>query len=315
MTTNDQGLLPGMNQDPGQGQGQGQNQDPGQGQGQNQDPKGKGEGDEGDKGSQLDWHTLIPEDLKDRAEWNNIKEAGDLFKNYINAQQTISKSVRIPDAASSAEDITKFYEKLGKPASKDDYDFEYKKKDGYVYDKDSFDFNMFRDIADKANLTSKQYEALAQAYIDANNENYLNYSKTLSTKAAQELKDAEAKLKSDWGTNYTTNINAISEKVKVLYPEATLTRMQNAGLFRDPDFLKTHLKLTKMMMGDTVFIEGNAVENVSQSLAELQKKRDKLMEEDYGKNKEDIMNLNKQIVTLKQAQNAGSQRFEGNPFS
>ena len=68
-------------------------------------------------------------------------------------------------------------------------------------------------------------------------------------------------------------------------------------------------------MGDTVFIEGNAVENVSQSLAELQKKRDKLMEEDYSKNKEDIMNLNKQIVTLKQAQNAGSQRFEGNPFS
>lgn len=259
------------------------------------------------------WKEYIPEDLKDRSEWNNIKDVSDLYKNYINAQQTISKSVRMPDATSTPEDIAAFYSKLGKPSSKTEYTFEYTpaKAEYKTFNKDSFDFSVFQDIADKANLTKTQYEALANAYIDINNENYINYNKDLSTKAAQELKDAEGKLRSSWGEKYNQNINAITEKVKKLYPESTLTRMQNAGLFRDPEFLEAHLKLTKMMTGDTVFIEGNAVENVPQTLQTLTEKRDKLMAEDYSKNLDQVLSLNKQIVKLKQSQSAGAAKFRG----
>lgn len=257
------------------------------------------------------WKEYIPEDLKDRAEWNNIKDPSDLFKNYINAQQTISKSVRLPDEQATPEDIAAFYTKLGKPAKKEDYTFEYQAKEGDIYTKDSFDFSMFQDIADKANLTKKQYQALASAYIDINNANYKAYNQGLADKAAEELKTAESKLKNAWGTQYNNNINLITEKVKKLYSKDTLNRMQNAGLFRDADFLATHLKLTKMMTGDTVFIEGNAVENVPQTLQTLQQKRDTLMQEDYSKNREAIMNLNKQIVQLKQSQTQGVAKFLG----
>lgn len=268
---------------------------------------------EGKQDFAADWRNYIPEELKDRTEWNNIKDPSDLFKNYINAQQTISKSVRIPDEGSSPEDIANFYTKLGKPASKDDYDFEYKPaKDSYVYNKESFDFGIFKDIADKANLTKDQYQALASAYIDINNENYLNYNQMLEKKAAEELKEAEGRLKAAWGDKYTQNINAISEKVQKLYPKETLKRMQDAGLFRDDKFLEAHLKLTKMLTGDTVFIEGNPVENVPQTLTSLQEKRDKLMAEDYEKNKEQVLALNKQIVQLKQSQRVGAAKFTGN---
>ena len=258
------------------------------------------------------WKDYIPEELKTRSEWNNIKDPSDLFKNYINAQQMISKSVRIPDAASSPEDIANFYTKLGKPSAKEDYTFEYNPaKKEYIYNKDSFDFGVFQDIADKANLTKDQYQALAAAYIDINNENYLNYNQYLQQQAAEELKNAENKLKADWGSQYNQNINAITEKVKVLYPEDTLKRMQKAGLFRDPDFLSSHLKLTKMMTGDTVFIEGNAVENVPQTLQTLQEKRDRLMQDDYSKNRDQVLALNQQIVKLKQSQNIGATKFHG----
>lgn len=257
------------------------------------------------------WREFIPEEVKDRSEWNNIKDVSDLFKNYINSQQYISKSVRIPDETSSPEDIANFYSKLGKPQSKTDYTFEYTPKDNYIYNKDSFDFTMFQEIADKANLTAKQYEALATAYIDVNNENYIKYNQELATKAAQELKDAEASLRNTWGQQYTQNINSISDKVKKLYSEDTIKRMQNAGLFRDPAFLETHLKLTKMMTGDTVFLEGNAVENVPQTLQTLQEKRDKLMAEDYTKNRDQVLALNNQIVKLKQSQNSGVSKFLG----
>ncbi len=257
------------------------------------------------------WKEYIPEDLKDRAEWNNIKDPSDLFKNYINAQQTISKSVRLPDEQSTPEDIAAFYTKLGKPSKKEDYTFEYQQKDGDMYNKESFDFSMFQDLADKANLTENQYKALATAYIDVQNDAYKNYTKTLADQAAEELKTAEGKLKNAWGTQYNNNINLITEKVKKLYPKATLNRMQNAGLFRDADFLSAHLKLTKMMTGDTVFIEGNAVENVPQTLQTLSEKRDNLMREDYSKNREAILNLNKQIVRLKQSQTQGAAKFLG----
>lgn len=260
-----------------------------------------------------DWKSYIPEELKDRAEWNNIKDPSDIFKNYINAQQMISKSVRIPDETASPEDIANFYSKLGKPQSKDDYDFTYTPaKEEYVYNKDSFDFGMFKDIADKANLTKGQYQALASAYIDINNENFLNYNKQLEEKAAEELKTSESALKAAWGQEYNSNINTISERIGKLYSKDTLKRMQDAGLFRDAKFLETHLKLTKMMMGDTVFIEGNAVENVPQTLTSLQEKRDRLMSEDYEKNKEQVLALNKQIVQLKQSQKSGSAKFTGN---
>lgn len=282
-------------------------------QGGNKPPQPESQPQEGKQDFAADWRNYIPEELKDRTEWNNIKDPSDLFKNYINAQQTISKSVRIPDEGSSPEDIANFYTKLGKPASKDDYDFEYKPaKENYVYNKESFDFGIFKDIADKANLTKDQYQALASAYIDINNENYLNYNQMLEKKAAEELKEAEGRLKAAWGDKYTQNINAISEKVQKLYPKETLKRMQDAGLFRDDKFLEAHLKLTKMLTGDTVFIEGNPVENVPQTLTSLQEKRDKLMAEDYEKNKEQVLALNKQIVQLKQSQRAGAAKFTGN---
>lgn len=282
-------------------------------------PKGDGNGTPEDKAPDgakdtfaSNWKDFIPEELKDRSEWSNIKDVSDLYKNYINAQQMISKSVRIPDAASSPEEVLNFYKKLGKPDSKDGYDFEYKPaKKEYVYNKDSFDFGMFKDIADKANLTADQYQALASAYIDINNENYLNYNQGLAAKAAEELKASENKLKMTWGEKYNQNINLISEKIKGMYDASTLKRMQDAGLFRDTSFLETHLKLTKMMTGDTVFIEGNAVENVPQTLQTLRDKRDKLMSEDYDKHKDQVLALNQQIVKLRQSQQNGATKFVG----
>jgi len=60
--------------------------------------------------------------------------------------------------------------------------------------------------------------------------------------------------------------------------------------------------LTKMMSGDTVFIEGNAVENIPQSIEALRAKRDELMSKDYTGNKAQVLELNQQIVRLTQAQ-------------
>lgn len=248
------------------------------------------------------WKDCIPEDLRDRSEWGRVNNVQDVFKNYISAQQTISKSVRIPDATSSAEDITAFYSKLGKPASAADYDFEYTKGEGQTFGKDSFDFSVFQTIADKANLTKDQYQSLASAYIDIQNDMVNRYNTNVAEQAGIELKEAEAALRKEWGKDYGANINNISAKINQMYPEETVKKMEASGLFRDANFLKSQLALTKMMTGDTIYIEGRAVGDVPQTIEDLRAKRDSLMASDYVKNKAAVNELNQQIVQLQMAQ-------------
>lgn len=254
------------------------------------------------------WREFIPEDLKGRAEWDRISKPEDIFTNYIHQTQTISKSVRIPDASSTPEQINEFYQKLGKPADKAEYDFSYTGQENYIFNKDSFDFGVFQEAADAANLSKKQYEALAQKYLDVQNQNYVNYIASLENEAASEVQKAEAELRSKWGHKYDTNIQAISNKMNSTYSEETLTRMAEAGLFRDAAFLEHQLLLTKMQSGDTLYIDGNVVTDVPQTIESLTAKRDELMAKDYAGNKAQVNELNKQIVQLKMAQHGQAQR-------
>lgn len=256
------------------------------------------------------WKDYIPEDLKDRAEWSRVNNVQDVFKNYIASQQTISKSVRIPDATSSAEDITAFYTKLGKPASSAEYDFTYEKAEGQTFGKDSFDFTNFQQIADKANLTKDQYQAMCSAYIDIQNDLMTRYNQDIAEKAGTELREAEAALRKEWGKDYGTNINNISAKITQMYPPETVQRMEEVGLFRDANFLKSQLALTKMMTGDTIYIEGHGIENVPETIEQLRAKRDSLMQADYVKNKTQVDDLNKQIVAIQMSQQGQLSRLQ-----
>lgn len=254
------------------------------------------------------WREFIPEDLKGRAEWDRISKPEDIFTNYIHQTQTISKSVRIPDASSTPEQINEFYQKLGKPADKTEYDFSYTPQENYIFNKESFDFGIFQDAAEAANLSKKQYEALAQKYLDVQNQNYVNYVSSLESDAAAEVQKAEAELRSKWGQKYDINIQAISNKMNSTYSEETLNRMAEAGLFRDAAFLEHQLLLTKMQSGDTLYIDGNVVTDVPQTIESLTAKRDELMAKDYAGNKAQVNELNKQIVQLKMAQHGQAQR-------
>ena len=284
------GLPPTGNDNPPEGQGQGANP-----------PEATGNFGE-------NWKDFIPEDLRGRAEWDRISKPEDIFTNYIHQTQTISKSVRIPDASSTPEQINEFYQKLGKPADKAEYDFSYTGQENYIFNKDSFDFDVFRDAAEAANLSKTQYEALAQKYLDVQNQNYINYVSTLESDAAAEVQKAEAELRSKWGQKYDINIQAISNKMNSTYSEETLNRMAEAGLFRDAAFLEHQLLLTKMQSGDTLYIDGNVVTDVPQTIESLTAKRDELMAKDYAGNRAQVNELNKQIVQLKMAQHGQAQR-------
>ena len=252
------------------------------------------------------WRDYIPEDLRDRQEWGRVDSIQDVFKNYIEGQKTISQSVRIPDANSTPEDIQRFYSKLGKPASASEYTFDYTPKEGYILGKDDYDFSAFQDIAEKANLTKEQYAALANLYLDTQSMNYKAMQERQANEVASELQRAELQLRQDWGGEYQSNINLIQSKIGSVYDQDTINKMNEAGLFRDQSFLKAQLQLTKMMTGDTIFMDGSVIENVPQNIEALRAQRDALMLEDYTRNKAKVTELNKRIVGLELAQKGAS---------
>jgi DNA-binding transcriptional regulator YhcF (GntR family) len=138
-----------------------------------------------------------------------------------------------------------------------------------------------------------------------------NYINDITEQAGAEMKSAEQELRKEWGKYYAAHINNISAKITQLYPEETVQRMEAAGMFRDANFLKAQLALTKMMTGDTIYIEGRGIENVPQTIEDLRAKRDSLMEVDYVKNKAQVNELNKQIVQLQMAQQGQLGRMRG----
>jgi hypothetical protein len=180
-----------------------------------------------------------------------------------------------------------------------------------VFNKDSFDFTAFQEIAEKANLTADQYQKMATAYLDAQNATVASYNQRVAEQAGAEMKQAEAELRKEWGKDYAANINNISAKITQMYPEETVNRMAEVGLFRDANFLKSQYALTKMMTGDTIYIEGRGIENVPQTLEQLRAKRDSLMEADYARNKAQVDELNKQIVQLQMSQQGQLSRLRG----
>lgn len=282
-----------------------QGQGDGAGTGAAAEGAGQAAGAAADKGAtSFNWQEHLPPELQERGDLKRFTTIADLGKAYVEANQTISKSIRIPDTMSTPEQINEFYAKLGKPAEKSAYDFEYNpENEKYSLNKDHFEWGTFQEIADAANLTKDQYAALGQKYIDIQNQNIVNYYEKLEQDAAAETMNAEAALRKEWGDNYAANINNMQSKINKLYPQETLVRMEEAGLFRDIPFIKSQLSLTKMMSGDTVFIEGTAVENIPQTVESLRAKRDELMSKDYVGNKAQVNELNQKIVQLTQAQN------------
>lgn len=240
----------------------------------------------------------LPDDLKAREEIKRINSFEDMAKSVVEKQKIISASVRIPDANASAEEIVKFYEKLGKPAKAEEYKLEPAKdlvEKGYPLDSDLAE--AFRQKAFENNLTKEQTEKMYQGLLEDQKN---KYDKAIADANVSTTKAKEA-LVQNWGDNYDTNISFIRNRMDSLLSKESQAFLAQQGAFANPTFLMDLHKLTKSISGDTVFIGGKHIENPKQTIESLSAQRDQLMRDDFTKNKSKIDDLNLQIVTLKQA--------------
>lgn len=249
------------------------------------------------------WKEAIREDLRNNEKIKRIDSIEQLAEQYLESQKMISQSVRIPGTDASPEDVRKFYTKLGTPEAKEEYKFEVPEEVKELKIADGAT-DIFAEAAFKANLTKEQANTVYNEYLKSQGMQLANQVEAIKIKEANTV----AELKRAWGSGYQDNLDNISKNIGRIFDKDTIEVLQTqTTLLSDTSFLKKMHDLTKMMTGDTLFVEGKQVTNVNQSLAEIEEERDRLLSEDrkngVAKNQNRIMELNKRIVMLREAQN------------
>ena len=110
-----------------------------------------------------DWRSEIPEDIRSHKSLETIQDVGSLAKSYVNAQSMIgADKVVKPGKFATSYDWNSFYDKVGRPASADDYQLENKLAEGQSENGDMV--NWFKKTAHEVGLLPHQAQNLLNKY-------------------------------------------------------------------------------------------------------------------------------------------------------
>lgn len=152
------------------------------------------------------WRDTLPQDIRDNKIIAETKDLTSLSKRLIDAQNYISKSVRLPDDGDTSG-MDELYTKLGRPEAIDGYDV--KRPDmpeGAKYDEGLE--KSFLEAAHKVGLNSSQVNALMTW-----NQEQVMLQQNAGQKSSVE---AMGELKKDWGTAFDERVG-IAEEVLSQY--------------------------------------------------------------------------------------------------
>jgi hypothetical protein len=112
---------------------------------------------------QNDWRSDIPEDIRSHKSLETIQDVGSLAKSYVNAQSMIgADKVVKPGKFATSDDWNSFYDKVGRPASADDYQLENKLAEGQAENADMVSW--FKKTAHEVGLLPHQAQNLLNKY-------------------------------------------------------------------------------------------------------------------------------------------------------
>jgi len=204
----------------------------------------------------------IPEHYAD-SPVGKYKTVGELTKGYGEAQKLIgAKGVIVPGEKATPEEYDKFYNSLGRPAKPDGYKLNpidgLHQGLGVTPESEQ----AFKNFAYKHGLTQKQAEGIKAEY-------YSMGSQVLSKQDEAEATakhEAETKLRSEWGADYSNNLAKSVSLVDKYGGEGAREAFGDLG--NNPAVLKTLANIAKHFSEDT-FVKGNSAQPNSDTALKL----------------------------------------------
>ena len=111
-----------------------------------------------------DWKAALPDDLREHPSIAGMQDVASLAKSMVHAQSMVgADKIAVPDKWADEDDWSQVYDKLGRPASAEEYGLQFDVPDGEA---DPALTGWFEETAHKIGLNTKQAQQLADSYIE-----------------------------------------------------------------------------------------------------------------------------------------------------
>jgi len=212
------------------------------------------------------WLAGVDSELANDPSMGAIKDINSLVKSYIHGQKMVGKDkIVLPDEHATEEDISAFYNKLGRPEL-DKYEVDF----GEAKYGDDFK-KSFIETAHKAGVMPKQAEAMfgfLHGQIETSN---------AEAAEAQKLTQQEnlASLRKEWGNGFDKQVATAREALNTLADDSFKNYLKESGLATDPTLIKFFANLGSKMNEDT--FDPNAVKHFGLTKDEAKDKANSMM--------------------------------------
>lgn len=265
---------------------------------------GLGEGN--DNTGTTDAFAWVPEDYREEfrndSTLNQFTSQDAFIKAMLDDHKANGAAIKLPGENATDEEWSKFYDRLGRPASSNDYGLSKDIPEGLDFNEEFY--NEFTREIYTAGLTKKQAEKIYNWYNNKSAEMAKDIDAKIQASYKKSVDDAVASLKKEWGTDYQQNLDsAVAMANKFLSP-ATKQYLNATKLGNNPLLIKDFYNLSKQVSGAQMRGEGPSG-NIS-SLAELEAKMAaNLRAPDYTTNRQ-LQQENKDIANkIAQLQSRG----------
>jgi len=196
------------------------------------------------------WMAQLPDDLKENESLSQFKSLGDFGKKFIEVNDIASKaadSVHIPGEDATDEERAAFFEKLGRPKTEDEYDLPAPQlPEGMKVNEELS--KQFRSTAHKLGLSNAQTKELFNLY----NTTMVNTFTSVAKEREAAKQTATANLKTEWGTDYDTNMAVVKRAYDEFGDESLTKYLDESGEGNNPVLIKAFYNIGKKMLDDNI---------------------------------------------------------------
>lgn len=190
------------------------------------------------------WYSEEQKELVEKQGW---KGPTDVVRDYGELLKSASAKIKMPTPESSAEEISNFYARMGRPENPEGYEIDRPElPEGMAYD-ENFE-NTMRGIAHEIGITKAQMKNLVNAY----NEYQIERFNTESAELTKTYEEGKAALQSDWKEDYKANLEVAKRACRELGGEDFVALLEENKIGNNPIFVKTFYNIGTKILNDTL---------------------------------------------------------------
>jgi hypothetical protein len=189
----------------------------------------------------VNWRDSLPEDLKEDPSLKTIQDIPGLAKSYIHSQKMVGKDkIVLPNEHATKEDWDDVFNKLGRPASAEEYKIEGEASEL---------INNFKPVAHTLGLNNTQVQELVNFYNQAQEQ----AGNDLLIDAEAHRAEAEAALRKEFGRAFQNKVGSAMRLAQTVFTKEQLDNTKLADgstLGNNVDLIKGFAKLADQLGED-----------------------------------------------------------------